>query len=161
DFIANVNNLAAYADLLPLDMFNGPRLRTRAGMYLDINPLLSADRNANIEDFYPGMVEARQWDGVTWGVSMPDRHQIISYDKNAVHEAGLGYPTTSWTLDNFINAGITLSEFDSEGNLVVPGFFGFDSSLLFAALLDDDLVDPNAFPSRPLLNTPENVQLVE
>src|SRR5690606_8793498 len=31
DFIENVNNLASYADLLPLDMFNGPRLRTRAG----------------------------------------------------------------------------------------------------------------------------------
>lgn len=161
EFLANTSNLAAQADLLPLDYFNEPRLRTRAGMYLDINPLLNADPDANVEDFYSAMLESLQWDGGTWGLPMSGSVQLVTYDKNKFDEAGLAYPDTSWTLDDFINAGMALTEFDSEGNVTIPGFFGFDPSMLFASLLDGDLSDPNTFPSRPLLNTPENIEMVE
>ncbi len=161
EFLENTSTLAAQADLLPLDDFNAPRLRTRSGMYLDINPLLNADPDANLEDFHPAMLESLQWDGGTWGLPMSGRITLVIYDKNKFDEAGLSYPDTSWTLDNFISAGEALSEYDSDGEVTSPGFFAFNSSLLFGSLIEGDLSDPAAFPSRPLLNTPENIALVE
>lgn len=161
DFLDNVNALASEADLLPFDFFNNSRLRTRAGMYLDINPLMSADPDVDLEDFYPVMIESMQWDGGTWGLPMSGSVQIVVYDKNAFDEAGLAYPNSAWTLSDFLNAGAVLTEFDNEGNITQPGFFGFDTNNLFASLIDDDLSDPSAFPSRPLVNTPEILDLVE
>jgi len=161
EYMTNVNALAAEADLLPLDLFSGVRLSTRAGMYLDINPLMNADANANTEDFYPAMLQSVQWDGATWGLPMSGSVQLVIYNQTAFDEAGLGYPDSSWTLDNFINAGEVLSEFDEEGNLTVPGFFGFDTGLLFASVLDNDLSDPASFPSLPSLVTPQTIQMVE
>ena len=161
EFLENTNALASEADLLPFDFFNNPRLRTRAGMYLDINPLLSADPDANIEDFYPAMFESMQWDGGVWGLPMSGSVQVVVYDQNAFDEAGLAYPDSSWTLDDFINAGEVLTEFNAEGNVTLPGFFGFDPSTLFASIITGDLSDPSAFPSRPLINTPEIVTFVE
>lgn len=161
EFLENTNALASEADLLPFDFFNNPRLRTRAGMYLDINPLLSADPDANIEDFYPAMFESMQWDGGVWGLPMSGSVQVVVYDQNAFDEVGLAYPNSSWTLADFINAGEVLTEFDDEGNITLPGFFGFDPSNLFASVVDGDLSDPSAFPSRPLINTPEMLAFVE
>ena len=160
DYITNVNNLTSEADLLPLDLYSGG-LRTRAGMYLDINPLMNADPGANLEDFYPAMLQSMQWDGATWGLPMSGSVQLVIYDRNAFDKAGLAYPDTSWTLDNFINAGEILSEFDTEGKLVLPGFFGFDTAILFASLLDSDLSDPASFPSMPAIVTTESIQMLE
>lgn len=161
DYITNVNQLAAEADLLPLDLYGGIRLNTRAGMYLDINPLMNADPDANLEDFYPAMLQSAQWDGATWGLPMSGSIQLVVYDANKFDEAGLAYPDSSWTLDSYINAGEVLTEFDADGDVSLPGFFGFDTAVLFAAVLDSDLSDPASFPSLPDIVSPETIAMVE
>ncbi|MEM9952203.1 MAG: extracellular solute-binding protein [Chloroflexota bacterium] len=160
EYFENVNTYASQADVLPIQDFNNPRLRTRAGMYLDIAPLLNADPDANVDDFYPVLLQSMQWDNGTWGLPMTASVQVVVYDQNAFDEAGVPYPSTSWTLSDFTNAGATLAEVDADGRIVTPGFFSFDTAGLFASLLDSDFSDPSAFPSLPLINTPEIVALL-
>ena len=78
--------------------------------------------------------------------SNPDAVEVVEFDGK--NWRGMGVKTP---LNDFINAGSVLTEFDSEGNVTLPGFFGFDTSMLFASLIEGDLSDPNTFPSRPLL----------
>jgi ABC-type glycerol-3-phosphate transport system substrate-binding protein len=161
EFMESLNAYASEADLLPIFMPGTSPLYTRAGAYLDINPLMNADPNANIEDFYPVMLQSMQWDGGTWGLPISASLNLLAYNKTAFDDAGLAYPDESWTLQDWMNAGRALTVYDDEGNVDVPGLFGFDDAMLLRAEYGRSLLDPNAFSSQPDLSDPELVSLVE
>lgn len=161
DFMESINTYAASADLLPLYMPGTSTLYTRAGAFLDISPLMNADPNANLEDFYPVMLESFQWDGGTWGLPISGSLQFLAYNKTAFDDAGLAYPDESWTLEDWMNAGRALTIYNDEGEVEMPGLFGFDDAMLLAAEYGRSVIDTSVFPAQPRLDDPELVAIID
>lgn len=161
EFLENVANLAGQADLMQVQSYSINPMMTRVGAYLDITPLLNADPDANLEDFYPAMLQSFQWDGGTWGLPIAGSEQILVYNQTRFDELSLPYPDETWTLNDFLTVGRELTTYDANGEVEIPGFYGFDSSLFLRAVYGRSLADPTAFPSQPLLTEPEFVELVE
>lgn len=161
EFLEKATNLASHADLLQLQTYNLNRMMTRAGAYLDITPLLNADMDANLEDFYPAMLQSFQWDAGTWGLPIAGSEQIIIYNKTKFDELGLSYPDETWTLSDYLTVGRELTVYDADGNVELPGFFGFDSASFLQAVYGRSIIDSTSYPEMPLLTDPELADIVE
>lgn len=152
---------AATADVLQFNSYQMSVELTRAGYLLDMTPLLNSDGDALLDDFYPALLRSFQWEGGTWALPISGYLNLVIYEKTAFDAAGQPYPDENWTLTDFINAGKALTVRDENGNVLVPGFYGFDERILFRALLGHGLYDPLAFPETPRLNDPALAALME
>jgi ABC-type glycerol-3-phosphate transport system substrate-binding protein len=161
DYIEGTYQYTSRADVIPVSNYQLDHYATRTGAYLDIAPLLQADSDANPDDFYPVMLESFQWDGGTWALPVSGNLSIVIYDKLAFDEAGLSYPTTSWTVADYTNTALELAERNEEGNIVQPGIFTFSLSNIIRAQLGENLVDDNSFPEMPDFSNPELVTLLQ
>lgn len=134
---------------------------TRAGMFLDLAPLISNDPSFDRADFAPAVLESYQWDNGIWAVPVRVSPIMLIYDAAKFDEAGLPYPNENWTLTDLANAADALSERDAEGEVTLPGLTGWNIRHLVISLLGEGLVDRNVIPNEPRLNTPELQALIE
>lgn len=123
---------------------------TRAGMFLDLAPLAFDDPTLDVNDFYPGVWGSFQWDDGIWGIPLAASLHLLLYDHAALDNAGVPYPSESWTLDDFANAGRTLAQAG-----IMPGMFAAQPEMLFRALLGTGFYDPSILPNP--LSFPENL----
>jgi ABC-type glycerol-3-phosphate transport system substrate-binding protein len=137
---------------------------SRAGYYLDLQPLASSDASLNVNEFYPNVYRAFQWDQGMWALPLGTDVSLMLYDPAAFDKAGVTYPSGAWTLADLINAAKKLTIVDSAGKVVTPGielFQGNNDLPLYMSLLGKQLVDPNSIPNAPLLDQPEAVALLD
>ncbi len=148
--LESAQNYAATADVIYVSSDNLSIEATRAGYILDLTPLTSGDPDLNPEDFFPGAYESFQWDRGLWGLPVSMDVQFIIYDPAAFDAAGLEYPNESWTLDDYANADRLLTEYDEDGEVVLPGFglFGTNRYLL-RSLLGHGFYDAATVPEQP------------
>lgn len=134
---------------------------TRAGMFLDLTPLISDDPSFDRADFAPTVLESFQWDNGIWMVPVRVSPIMLIYNAAKFDEAGLPYPNENWTLTDLVNAADALSERDAEGEVTLPGLTGWNIRHLVISLLGEGLIDRNVIPNEPRLNTPELQALIE
>ncbi|MEZ4671076.1 MAG: extracellular solute-binding protein [Anaerolineae bacterium] len=128
---------------------------TRAGYFLDLLPLTSADINLNIDDFLPAVWQSFQWDNGLWALPVSEDVITVVYDKQIFDEKRLAYPDENWTVEDFAAAADALALRDENGKVTVPGLVTYQNeAYLFRSLVGAGFYDPNAFPDGPLLVTP-------
>lgn len=135
---------------------------TRAGYFLDLSPLVSADSNLDVDDFIPVVWDSVQWDGGVWMLPVSADVITLVYDKAAFDEAGLAYPDGNWTQDNLAEAARTLSVKDEAGKITKPGliFLGNYQGLLLRSLLGQGVYDNSVTPVMPSFDDPALETLV-
>ena len=154
-----VQKLVSEADVV-LTLGNGlitPEA-TRAGYYLNLQPLVDGDPKLNQADFVPQLFHAYQWDQGTWALPLSATATVLTYDPAAFDKAGLSYPDGSWTMDNLINAIKALNVTDSQGNVTTGAIEltpGANDIPLYMSLIGKPLFDPNTIPNPPVLDQPE------
>ncbi|MFN8373598.1 MAG: extracellular solute-binding protein [Anaerolineae bacterium] len=158
DYIQNITEFVSSADVLSVSSAHVQPAATRAGLYLDLSPLASADSTLDTNDFYPAAWQSFQWDGGMW--AMPSSADVISlsYDPAAFDAAGLTYPDANWTLDDIARAARALTQYDSEGAVSQVGLTIFDQSIynvIFRSLLGQGFYDNSTQPETPNIDTPE------
>lgn len=122
---------------------------TRAGYFLDIQPLVSADDPVQADDLVPSMRDAFSWDGGQWALPVMATPIVIVYDPDRFDEIGLGYPDELWVFDDFMQAAQLLADETSPGMQVTS----IDIPTFFHILTGQDYTDGN-FPPGPLFDTP-------
>lgn len=151
--LETAEKLASSADVL---LFDGRLMTpavTRAGYFLDLTPLTSADTTLNVDDFIPAAWQSFQWDGGVWALPLSVDVITLIYNPAAFDEAGLAYPNERWTLEDFANAATTLAERDADGKVTKAGLVTFENTGLFLrALLGQGIYDSSVTPSTPLFN---------
>lgn len=154
DHLEASHNLAEAADVIMVDQSNLSPLSTRAGDFLDLAPLASADSSLNPANFVPATWESFRWDNGLWALPAKFEPFMLVYDPDAFDAAGLTYPNASWTIDDLANAARALAQTDSSGAVTQPGFVlnGFGAMLLRS--LVGSMTDPAAFPSVPRFSDP-------
>lgn len=154
--LAYLNEYTALADVLL--MSNGLMTpaeasfeATQAGYILDLAPLVQADSRFNPADFYAPIWESVQWDGGTWLLPVTAQVNVLAYDRQKFDALGLSYPDASWSIDDYVLAIEMLTERDSTGQALNPGFIGFNgaNNTLFYRLLGQPLYDAGTLPAQP------------
>jgi ABC-type glycerol-3-phosphate transport system substrate-binding protein len=79
------------------------------GLLLDMGPLMTADTQFDSADFFPSLLSQYQSDGGTWAMPTEANYQLIFYNKDAFDQAGLPYPESGWSWDDFLATAQTLT----------------------------------------------------
>ncbi|MDY6876219.1 MAG: extracellular solute-binding protein [Chloroflexota bacterium] len=85
-----------------------------------LDPMVEADAALPLDDFYPGLLESYYVEGQLWGLPAQVRLRTLNYDRAAFDAAGVDYPTPGWTLDDFLQTAVALTE--GEGDNKRYGF---------------------------------------
>lgn len=112
------------ADLI--DAYDGFQLTAyvRSSIALDITDEMAA-RDISPDEYWPALQPAYMLDGRIYGLPRNAHAPAIWYNKDLFDQAGLPYPRTGWTWQEFIETAQRLSKRDSRGR---PIHFGFSSS---------------------------------
>lgn len=156
DYLDATNQLMSQADVHFIFPYTVSSESTRAGYFLDLEPLIAADASLLTEDFVPAMREAFTWDGGQWALPVLATPLVVIYDADAFDTAGLTYPTESWTFDDFAGAARQLVGKDSPGMQVSS----FDLPVFLRILAGQSFTD-ESFPPQPNFDFPELEELVE
>lgn len=98
-----------------------------------------------LDDFIPAVEQISETTGGTYGLPWSYASEILYYNKDMFDEAGVAYPTSDWTWDDFKEAAEKLTK--REGDKTVQwgadaiSFRGMWFSMIGAA--GDDVVDKN------------------
>jgi ABC-type glycerol-3-phosphate transport system substrate-binding protein len=162
DYLDRTADYVTKADVLSISPSQLTAEATRAGYFLDMTPLINSDPDLNPDDFYASLYNSYQWDEGFW--ALPSATDLIglSYDPEAFDLAGVEYPQTWWTMDDFERALRALAEYDNNGNVTAPAFVDFtgNSTLLILSMLGQGVVDDSVTPNVPNYSDPQLEDLV-
>ncbi len=145
-YLDGVASYVSSADVLYVNDFS--YAATRAGYILDLSPLTSTDPNLNPDDFYPAAWNSVQWEGGVWALPVSIDATMLIYDPDSFDQAGIPYPSDRWSMDDLASAAKALTQYDSNGNVSVPGLSTFGSTAaLFRSLYGKNFFDDSGNPS--------------
>lgn len=157
-----LDNLATYfgsADVLLVNSGLTPEA-TRANYVLDLSPLTQSDPAYDESAFEPALLRSFQWDNGQWALPISTSFVVISYIPETFDAAGLAYPSPSWTLDDLDYAARTLTEYNADGTVSLPGltlqgFGGGSIAPLFLSLLGHGVYSEDSLPNNPDFSDPQ------
>jgi len=152
--------MAAMGDVIQWPFFS--ELST-PGLIRDLGPLVASDTPLSGQKLYPGMLEAKQWNGQIWGLPVYGAPVVIYYDRSVFSEAGLDYPQPGWTMEEFAQTAALLTVREG-GKTAQYGFLAGDEPVLVRAFIEayaGPLVDPSTLPATIRLNDPDTVEAVQ
>jgi ABC-type glycerol-3-phosphate transport system substrate-binding protein len=159
--LESAQKYASYADVVYGANYNISVEATRAGYFLDLAPLINGDSSFDSDDFLPKVWQSVQWDGGVWFIPASASVQLLVYDVKAFDKAGVPYPDEKWTLDDFERAAPSLTTYDKDGAVDVPGMQLYGAGLFYYGLTGKTFYDPNVVPSTPKFDDPELVSFLE
>jgi multiple sugar transport system substrate-binding protein len=120
------------------------------GVFLPIDDCLAdapAGSAGDVNDYYPGILQIANIDGSVYGLPWIAAPVVTFYNKDLFDAAGLEYPTSDWTWDDFKTTAEALTQdTDGDGNADQWGFIanGWPPPQMFVwqaggDLLSDDL----------------------
>lgn len=146
-YLDAIAEYASAADVLTVSQDELTRFATLAGYFLDISPLANADSSLDTSDFFPSTWASVQWDNGVWALPTSLDATMLIYDEPPFNQAGMSYPTTGWTLDDLLNAARELAQYDSNGELVMPGLSVYGSvPALLRSLYGQNFFDESGSP---------------
>lgn len=164
-YLDNVESYASEADILLVTSTSQITTEvTRAGILLDLSPLILSDPTFNTDDFYFPVWQSFQWDGGIWGVPMVADVIGIAYQPDIFDQNNLPYPD-SWFSPADVDIALReLTSYDDEGNVEVPALVDISGSLdmmMYALSGGQRVVDDLQFPSAPDYSNPIFEELVQ
>ncbi len=163
DIAAHLQGLKDYAESADVLLVSGDNLSIesiRAGLFMDLSPIVNADTDLNPDDFLPAAWESFQWDRGIWALPVAADVLLMLYNPAAFDAAGIAYPSESWTLDDFAIAVRALMGTNADGE-TEPGYFDFGTSrYLLRSLLGSALYDGSNGDVVPDFSNPELINFL-
>jgi multiple sugar transport system substrate-binding protein len=157
--VAGTSSLAANA--VQSDCFQGFSSfnRQELSSVLALDPFLDADSNLSPHDFYPLALDAFSAQGQLWGLPGQMDITLIGYNKDLFDAAGVPYPTSGWTMSDFLAVAQALTQGEDVDKQYgfIPGSFESTDLLDWLERLGADLIDETANPPVLFLNDPTTV----
>ena len=126
---------------------------------LTIDPFIEADASFDRDDFFPALLDQFSYQGQLWGVPAEITPVVLEYNKDLFDESGVVYPENGWSLDQFVNTAIDLTEGDGEFKTYgfVPDAFEMQVVLLMVERLGATLVDDSVEPATMAFNDQKTI----
>jgi len=81
---------------------------------LPLTDFISNDKEINMDDFYPGLLNYSKVNGVIYGMPAGFTTHVVYYNKKMFDEAKVPYPQEGWTWDDFKQISAKLSKPDQK-----------------------------------------------
>jgi ABC-type glycerol-3-phosphate transport system substrate-binding protein len=124
-----------------------------------LDPFIAADPSFDLDDFFPTAVAQFTAQGQLWGVPASLNPIIIEFNKELFDASSIPYPTPEWTMDEFLNIGVTLTTGEGQAQQ-----YGFVPDVAEHVLLKEmmvlqgaSLLDTSKDPPSTAFTTPEIV----
>lgn len=128
------------------------------GAFVDLTPLIRADPDVSLDDFYKPMIDAFTYEGKVYGLPKDASSPVLFYNKEMFDREGVEYPNPSWTWDDFLAAAKKLTETNEKGRRLQFGTSGIDWPELIWQN-GGELFTPDV--KHCLLDTPEAVEAIQ
>jgi ABC-type glycerol-3-phosphate transport system substrate-binding protein len=116
----------------------------------NLTPFLETDSSFPLDDFYPQALNAFRWHNDLWALPADIQMMVLYYNKARFDAAGIPYPQTGWSLDDFLATAELLTQGTSTdkqyGYVPLNGNTG--DLPTFIALWGASWVDHTFTPSR-------------
>jgi multiple sugar transport system substrate-binding protein len=128
---------------------------------LNMDALVDLDQSFHQGDFYPGVIEIFEKDGMLWGIPMGVNPVVAHYNRGLFDQAGIPYPTSDWTWNDFLYATYAISDPDHGvfGYVQVP--HSFSDPLLFIYQHGGKIVDDLNNPTKTTFDDPLTIEAME
>lgn len=127
---------------------------------LNLDPFFDADPTIDQSDFYPHALATFTDQGQLMGLPTETNISVINYNKALFDEAGVPYPTNGWTLDDFLETAVALTEGDDPETKqygFVPQEFEINDLMPFLERNGAQLVDENVDPPQLSFTHPDTI----
>lgn len=99
---------------------------------LSLDPFIAADPSFDLEDFFPIAIDQFTVQGQLWGLPADLNPIIIEFNKDIFDAASIPYPIAEWTIDDFLNTAVALTEGPGHNKQ-----YGFVSDAIEVSLLEN------------------------
>ncbi len=129
------------------------------GALMDLTDRLKADSRpaANLDDYFPLVLEHAMYEGKVYGLPWIGQPVIVYYNKDLFDEKGIPYPTDDWTWEEFRNLAVQLT--DKEKGIYGTSFNGWPPVQMFIWQAGGEVISPD-LKSSPI-DSPEAIQALE
>lgn len=121
-----------------------------------------AETSGDLDDYYPGILQIAQFDGSTYGLPWIAAPVVVFYNRALFDAAGLDYPTSDWTWDDFMEMGLALTQdTDDDGEIDQWGFIanGWPPPQMFIWQAGGEMISED-FSESPI-DSPEAIEGLE
>lgn len=95
------------------------------GAVIDLKPLQEVDKIYPASEYMDGALAAFEINGKRYGMPVFALNFFMFYNKKLFDEAGVPYPTSKMTWDEFVQTAKKMTKTDSNGNITQYGSAGF------------------------------------
>ncbi len=127
---------------------------------LALQPLLDADPDLTEEDFFPAVLDQFRNQGQVVGLPGEAQIAFLSYNKRLFDAAGRAYPQPGWTLDEFLETAVAMTQGESEEDKIygyVPDLYEMGDMMTFLTRQDVSLIDESVDPATANLADPNTI----
>ncbi|MBK9092457.1 MAG: sugar ABC transporter substrate-binding protein [Anaerolineae bacterium] len=132
---------------------------TAPGGLQPLGPYLARSSVVHEADFYPQALEGFRLDNQLWCIPQNISSLVVYYNRDLFDAAGLSYPASDWTWDDFLAAAKILTRDNTGDGRPEQYGAGMAPSLIrlapFIWANGGDIVDDVNHPTRITLDTPE------
>ena len=108
----------------------------------------------DLDDFWPRLLGAYNYDGVQYGLPTDLDLQLIWYNKDLFDDAGLSFPEAGWNWDDYLATAKALTQGEGVGKTYGSSAFQFGSMRMVSWSYGGDFIDPEtgdaAFDTEPV-----------
>ena len=138
-------NIASLAEVS--DCFGWFGVNSKDRRYvLNLDSFLETTPDFPLDDIYPRLLEPFRQRNSLWGIPQGTWMNVMYYNKDIFDAAGMAYPQTGWTLDDFLNTAqiLTQGKGDDKQYGYLPTPFVPVDVVTFMALMDVTWVNTQA-----------------
>lgn len=140
-------------DIIFMESSRFPKFAS-SGTLENLDSYIKRDGDVNLPDFYPKALDSYRWKGALYGMPNDIAIGVVFYNKDLFDEAGVPYPKTGWTWNDYLNAAQMLTfDFDEDGRIDQYGTMVGDWRHFVWQNLGETVDDP-LHPTRSTMSTP-------
>jgi multiple sugar transport system substrate-binding protein len=135
------------------------------GQIISLDPFIEQERSFDLSGFYPGAMEPLTMEGKRWAIPAGVDVLVTFYSRDLFDQHSLPYPEIGWTWDDFLNAGLTITDPDegiygytTTGTMTDPSYF---DAVFFIYQHGGRLFDSLQDPSHTTFDDPLAVDAVD
>ena len=124
--ILSMNATKTVGDVVFTNLAGGRMMQwSHQGVFMPLTSYIAIDEEFKVEDYFPAAIHAYTFEGVLH--ALPEKaatnYCILHYNKTAMDEAGIDYPTDEWTVDDLVEASLKLTkDTTGDGKIDLWGF---------------------------------------
>jgi multiple sugar transport system substrate-binding protein len=129
-----------------------------AGLFEPLDKYVAKSATMKLDAFYPEAIAPFYWRGKLVGIPQNISSLVVYYNKNLFDAAGIPYPTSEWTWDDFVRTARAFTK-DANGDGEIDQFGLGTDAIMFRTLPfiwqnGGELMDDPVAPRRLTLDSP-------